>query len=262
MGAVRNSGAAVYKNRSFDSDPIAYLEEGQKVKISRKKYKASDGFGLFYKIVVNKKIKGYISDVEVVPQFTKTKYSKKIKENPDFEEMTKKPEEEQEPMLFTRYFGLQLAMIDYTEKFADKTLNSQTLMYGLKLSGPGYLLEQVPLDIDVLLSMTPPAYYDERLATAPTTGFFLVSNIGLKVPFIDTPHSIIYYSLGLTGSYTNFTLTIGSTNLDVQEFKIGAVGGLGAAMRFSRKYFMQVDWKYYYEKTQYMGYNASFGFKY
>ena len=259
---VRNSGAAVYKERSFDADPITYLEAGQKVRISRKKYPGKDGFGLFYKVVVSKKLKGYISDVDVVPRFKKTKYSKKVKENPDFEEMTKEPEVEQEPMLFTRYFGGQVSMVDFTEEFGGQNLNAQTLVYGLKMAGPGFLLEEVPLDIDLLLSMTPPSYYDDKLATAPTTGFFLITNLALKVPFIDTPNSIVYYSLGMTGSYTNFTLTIGPSVLDVQEVRLGAIAGLGAAMRFSRKYFIQVDWKYYYEKTQYMGYGTSFGLQY
>ena len=38
LGIVSTSGAAVYKDRSFDSDPISYLDAGQKVKISKKKY--------------------------------------------------------------------------------------------------------------------------------------------------------------------------------------------------------------------------------
>ena len=259
---VRNSGAAVYKKRSFDADPVTYLDAGQKVRISRKKYPGSDGFGLFYKVVVSKGLKGYISDVDVVPQFTKTKFSKKVKENPAFEEMSKEPDPEQEPMLFTRYFGGQVAMVNFTEEFSGQELSSETLLFGLKMAGPGFLLEEVPLDIDLLLSMDAPSYYDDKLATAPTTGFFILSNITLKVPFVDTPNSIVYYSLGLTGSYTNFAVTIGSTTLDSQEFRIGAIGGFGAAMRFSKKYFIQVDWKYYYEKTSYMGYAASFGLQY
>ncbi|MCB0356026.1 MAG: hypothetical protein KDD40_03410, partial [Bdellovibrionales bacterium] len=182
--------------------------------------------------------------------------------NPKFEEMTKPQEEEQEPMLFTRYFGAQIAMVDYTEVFSGKDLNSQTWMFGLKLTGPGYLIEEVPLDIDLMVAIEPPKYYDESISTSPTTGFLLFSNVALKVPFIDQPNSIIYYSLGLTGSYTNFKVTVGTTTFDSQEVKIGATAGFGAAMRFKQKYFIQVDWKYFYEKTQYMGYSASFGFKY
>ncbi|MCB9026841.1 MAG: hypothetical protein H6625_11020 [Bdellovibrionaceae bacterium] len=259
---VQNSGAAIYKERSFDSDPISYLEAGQKVRISRKKYPGKDGFGLFFKVIVSKSLKGYIADVDVIPQFTKTKFTKKIKDNPEFEDYDKKPEKKKEPMLFTRYFGAQLAFVNYTELISGRKLSSKTTLYGLKMTGPGFLLEEVPLDIDILISITPPSYYDEYLTTAPATGFIFVSNLALKMPFYDAKNLIIYYSLGFTGSYTNFKIPIGSSNLDSQEVKVGVIGGLGAAMRFSEKYFFQFDTKYYYEKTQYVGYGASFGFQY
>ena len=262
VAIVKNSGAAVYKWRSFDSDPISYLEAEKKVRISRRKYLGKNGFGLFYKVIVSKTVKGYISDVDVIPQFQQTKFSKRIEKNPQYEEYSKEPEEEKEPMLFTRYIGAQLANVDFTEIFSGSELSAQTFLYGVKLTGPGFLLEEVPLDIDILLAISPPSYYDEILATAPTSGFFMITNLALKVPFFDRKNAIIYYSLGLTGNYTKFNVNIGSSVLDSQEFRIGALAGLGAAMRFGEKYFFQIDSKYYYEKTKYLGFAASFGIQY
>jgi hypothetical protein len=262
VGIIQSGGTSVYPKLSFDSDPVAYLNEGDKVKISRKKYKGLDGFGLFYKVILSNGKSGFISDVEVIPQFTKTKFTKKEKENPDFEEAVKDPAPPKEPLLFTRYLAVNMAMINYKEEFVGQDLSASTPMYGLKLTGPGYLFEEVPLDIDILVAPTPPSYYDEKLATAPSTGFLLFTSMSLKFPFLDFDDSQVYYSLGIMGNYSKFNIRIGNSQLDNQELKIGLVGGLGAALRFARRYFIQSDARYYYEKTNYLGYSFSFGLQY
>lgn len=262
VAIVQDGGTDVFPEASFDSDPIAYLNPGQKIKISRKKYPGSGGFGLFYKVSLGKGKSGYISDVEVVPQFTQTKFTQKVKQNPEFEELTQEPQPKLESMLFTRFLALNLASIQYKEKFSPQDLSAPVQFFGLKMTGPGYLFEEIPLDIDLLISPKPPAYYDDKLATAPSTGFLLFSSVSLKFPFIDLDNSQVYYSLGLFGNYSNYSIKIGSNNFDSQELKLGVVGGVGAAMRFHRKYFIQSDARYYHEKTKYWGYSFSFGLQY
>jgi hypothetical protein len=262
VAIVQDGGATVFPSISFDSDPIAYLNPGQKVKASRKKYPGKEGFGLFYKVYISKSKSGYVSDVELIPQFTETKFTKREKENPEFDEVTKETEPQQEPLLFTRFMGLSLNSIQYKEAFAGGDLQSSTPFYGLKLTGPGYLFEEVPLDIDILLAPAPPDYYDRVLSTAPSSGLAIFSTLALKFPFIDLDNFHVYYSLGLLANYSRFKIQIGSNSFDSQEFKVGLLGGLGAALRFRGRFFLQGDARYYYEKTEYWGYGISFGRQY
>lgn len=262
VAVVQDEGATVFPNPSFDTDPIAYLDPGQKVRVSRKKYPGKDGFGLFYIVFIASGQRGYVSDVEIIPQFTETKFTKREKQNPEFEEVTKEPEPQKEPMLFTRYLGLSVHSVQFKEAFSGGDLDAATPMYGLKLTGPGYLFEEIPLDIDILLAPEPPEYYDKVLATAPSSGLLIFTSMALKFPFIDLDNFHIYYSLGLVGNYSRFKIQIGSNTFDSQEFKVGLLGGLGAAMRIKGRYFIQGDARYYYEKTKYWGYAISFGLQY
>ena len=65
----------IYTRPHFDAERTYSLPPGQIVTISKKIYYPANRFGSFYKIYVKKpkKIVGYISEVDVVPQFIKQK---------------------------------------------------------------------------------------------------------------------------------------------------------------------------------------------
>ncbi len=74
-GIVNEVNAIVYIHPDFDANQIATIPRNKIVAISTEIYRPKNLFGSFYRIFLNKpkKIKGYISEVDVVPQYTKNK---------------------------------------------------------------------------------------------------------------------------------------------------------------------------------------------
>ena len=75
----------VYKRPDFDSKKIGVIDNGSKMLVTRKVYLGPNQFGSFYKIFYhkkNRKLRGYISEVDVVSEF-----DKKGKKNPNFKKV-------------------------------------------------------------------------------------------------------------------------------------------------------------------------------
>lgn len=72
---VMENRAIVYSEPDFDSKQLAHLPRNRVIAVSTKIYRPKNLFGSFYKVFVNKpkKIRGYISEVDIVTQFNKTK---------------------------------------------------------------------------------------------------------------------------------------------------------------------------------------------
>ena len=68
---VAEHNAIVYQQADFDAEQIALLPRNKIIAVSTKIYRPKNLFGSFYKIYVNKprKIRGYISEIDVVPQY-------------------------------------------------------------------------------------------------------------------------------------------------------------------------------------------------
>ena len=230
--------------------------------MTKNTYKGPGGLGLFNRVYVKKGVVGYVVDTEVIPQFKKSEVTQKIKKNPVFTEAIKKPEERLKPIYFSRYFGGNLGRINFTEVISGKNLSSDTMMFGLKFSGPGFLMDEVPLDVDLLFSLAPPDYYDQQVATAPTSGFFAHSSAALRMPLMEWPNTLVFYTLGGMLTYTKFNVVINGQKFDSQEMRIGLTLGGGLAFRVSKKMVLQADIKYYIETTQYLGYLGSLVFEY
>jgi len=261
---IKNSGTAVYRGRSFDSPIIAYLNEGQKVRISLKPYGGSDGFGLFYRIVVNRRIKGFIPDTDVTTTVTsdmKEELEQKKNKRSQTRHHHKKNEEPLKPMYFSSFIGANFASVNYTEVISGLKMSSAVPMYGLKITGPSSFLADAPLDTDVLFSPSPPSYYDLRLATQPSSGFLGLVSSSLKVPLISQNRFLVFYSLGLVASFLKVNLLINQQAFDAQQVELGAVFALGVAARLTRKLSLQADIKYYYEASQYTGVLASLAYE-
>ena len=193
-GQVRIAGAAVYQKPSFDSPVISYLELDQKVRVSTRRYEGIGGFGLFFKVRVKKGLIGYIPDTDVIPQ----SIAKKLEQSQEVQPVTKKTNESggknkrQEPLYFTRGISLAYGNVEYAEIVSGVKLSSSTSFLGVKLSGPGWLVAEAPLDVDILFAPEAPSYYDERLATSPASGFVFIGSAALKVPFADWQDKLIF----------------------------------------------------------------------
>lgn len=266
FGVVSVEGASVYRQPTFDAPIMDYLEQGQKIRISKKIYRSKDGIGAFYKVRLRSKVYGYIADVDVVPEYKagaavtageegrKSSAGKKVrKKNPRFDEAAANDGKPLEPIYLTRYLGLSIGRADYAEDIDGKTKSAETLIFGLKMSGPGALLSEMPLDLNLLFSFSPPDYYD-KIAPGPHSGFFLLGDVSLLLPFMDWPSGLVYYGVGGMFTYTKYDLTIGNTPVDSQELRVGVVGSVGTAYRLSPKFLVRGEAKYYWEKNTYLGF--------
>ena len=82
-GRVTGLNAFVYKKPNFDSKKLGFLPTAVMAVLSKKIYVGPHQFGTFYKVFYSKskkkKLIGFISEVDVTPEFTRNK-----KKNPEF----------------------------------------------------------------------------------------------------------------------------------------------------------------------------------
>lgn len=260
---VQTDGAAAYKFPNFDSPVLEYLESGRKVRISQKIFQGIGGFGTFYKVKISEKAFGYIADVDVVSEHKARSSGRSIaaiQKNP-FSRSPQAEDLDQVPIFFTRYMGGILGSVNYAEKFSGNRLSSSEAVFGLRLSGPGALVDGLPLDFSLLFHSGAPTYYSERIAEGNPSGFFLISDVFMPYPFLQTSNALVSWGLGLMGTYTRFNLLVKNTIFDSQEARIGLAAQLGFTYRFG-KFAVRLEAKYYYEKTDYTGYFATIMRKY
>ncbi|MDE0152197.1 MAG: hypothetical protein OXK80_06890 [Bdellovibrionales bacterium] len=72
---VTENQAIIYAQPDFDAEQVMRLPNNKIIAISTKIYRPKNLFGSFYRIFINKprKIRGYISEIDVLPQYKKTK---------------------------------------------------------------------------------------------------------------------------------------------------------------------------------------------
>ena len=86
---VIQQDAIVYTRPDFDSVQIIRIPSGSLVTISKKIHRPNSGFGTFYHIYINKpkKMKAYISEIDVVPRYIRSGSTHKM--NPNFNSVKK-----------------------------------------------------------------------------------------------------------------------------------------------------------------------------
>ncbi len=261
---IATDGAAMYKRPNFDSPVIGYLNARKKVLATRKMYHGEGGFGAFYKISVNKKI-GYVADTDLIVNIPQSKTARAAKKQDESamaaEREEQQSDKEREPIYFTRYLGLTFGRLSFTERVAGSVYTSNEYMYGLKFTGPDILFDSAPpLDINLAVHSGAPSLY-EKIGAKGASGYFLMSDAVLLLPFNEGTHYLINYGIGVMFAYTSFKVPINGQTVDSSDQRFGLVFDLGGAYRFSR-YAARFDMKYYYEKTSYLGYWAGIQMEY
>ena len=161
---VLQMNSKIYQEPNFDAFPIYTVPAGGKVLISRKIFSPPSKFGTFYKIFIhkNKKVVGYISEIDVAARFERS--GKKI--NPRYavlraqmrkgrgpgEETLLQPEKWPEPETLKprkknkgdRFAGLALLV-----KWDGKR-NLKSFFGGVKFSGRGVLSTALNMDINLM----------------------------------------------------------------------------------------------------------------
>lgn len=253
-------GSAVYAKPDFDSQVQDYLRYETPVTAGVRPYAGVGGMGLFHVIRYGNKT-GYVPDTDI--RFSKKEQAKvapKEKKKSGSKAWEKEEEERQlgkEPIYFTRYLGAAVAMVDFTEKFSGKAFHDPMMMYGLRMTGPGTLIQDgPPLDFNFWFSVDKPGYYSKFTPKKPT-GFLLFSDIMALLPLIDSKRYIVNYGIGIMAVYTKYSVNINSKDYNSSELRIGLDAGLGLGVKVGQ-YIVRLDGRYYYEKTQYFSGILSF----
>lgn len=261
---IGTDGAAMYQRPNFDSQVMGYLTAGKKVLATRKMFHGEGGFGAFYKISANKKV-GYVADTDLVLSASPSKSVRAAKKpdspSPAREKVEQESETEREPIYFSRYLGLTIGQLNFTEKVAGSAYSSSELMYGLKFTGPDILFDSAPpMDINLTFHSGAPSLYND-VGAKGASGYFIFTDAVLLLPFNEWDNFLINYGLGVMFAYTSFKVPINGQVADSSNQKLGLVLDLGGAYRFSR-YAARFDVKYYYESTSYLGYWAGIQMEY
>ncbi len=276
--SVVSDGAAVYEKPDFDSKVIDFLNYGTKVNVSKKAFSGVGGMGLFHKVRVKSGKIGFIPDTDIrvseqLRERVREVAPKKEADDPLLPKSKAFADDEEEsapsgraPIYLTRYLGGAVAMVDFTEKFSGRKLNDQMMMYGLRMMGPGVLFDGPPLDFNLWFSLDKPGYYNRFSSGA--NGFLLFGDVMAMMPLVNLDDWAVSYGLGVMWTFTKYRVQVTRAGTNVQEntdsleFRVGVDVGLGVSRRIAKRYMIRADAKYYYEKTQYLGYMLSFHTEY
>lgn len=154
------------------------------------------------------------------------------------------------PFFFRSYVGLNLGMVDYSEKIADGTKSSQEWMAGLKLTGPNWIFKNFLLDINLNVHIGAPQFFEDFSSEA--SGFLVQADV--TMPFMLKPlsHGALYGGFGPLVSASSYKFNYLGQDRDSQTVRVGAVIMLGLGYEFGGFAF-RLEPKYYWEKTRYFG---------
>lgn len=263
---VVTDGAAVYQAPDFDSTVLDYLRFQASIMASKRAYEGVGGLGLFHKVQYKGRT-GFVTDTDIrVAKLVRDREQENDARTRPANNPSKAWEKEEEenlgkaPLYFTRFLGGAVSMVKFAEKFSGRRLEDDMLMYGLRMTGPGTLFDGPPLDFNFWFSLQKPGYYN-NFASGEPTGFLFFGDVSAQLPLLDVRNTLITYGLGLMWVYTRYQVPVRNLTFDSQEFRLGLDAGLGVGQRFG-KYMLRADAKYYYEKTQYLGFILSFQTEY
>ena len=160
----------VYEKPNFDAPQLYPLATGEKILISKKIFRPPHKFGSFYKIFLThpKKIVGYVSEAEVIPEFLKKadKYEnnqayklaqKQMKEDKVLDvdlidKVNKQRRANKKPPSRKKgknYIGLSAGFLAYPPfNLYERDVIEKNVVVGLKLSGYNLLLSSVNMDFN------------------------------------------------------------------------------------------------------------------
>ncbi len=253
-GYVITVNSLIYKQSDFDAEQIFYLKYGTKVLMSKKIFVPPHRFGTFYKVFIKKpkKVVGYISEVDVIPEFVRLsknqfnpkyqKLEKQLKEHGTFNLASLSQQKEKnfsesgmkpsmvnssiDSLKSKRYLGFSVGgRYDYG-------LNWDNILFGVKVSGKNLFLSNIEMDINLNISSLS-FYHIDMLAGYPLLA-------GYKY--------VVYIMGGLKVDIANFHVSENKANsvpyLILPNF--GPVGSLSFVLPFQDKFSLRVDLKMEY----------------
>ena len=247
--------AFIYTRPDFDSLRISTVPAGARVTISKKVYRPASRFGTFYRIYVNKpkKMRAYISEIDVVPRYIKS--GSKLKINPEYKQVIKK-------LKYVKDFQFNMGPAEDSWDFSDKPLSemkfvglivsyawwkydsySQTLpawFFGLKLSGAGLPITNIFTDINLMFSYSPPVIKKDKLER----GYTILADFLLKMSILEAP----YFLLQLGGGFMlKFKGGLYPEKRSLYEIGGGLAGVGSLNIKIQDRLSFLMEGKYYYD---------------
>lgn len=203
---VLQKDAIVYARPDFDSSQIIAIPAGTKITISKKIHRPNHRFGTFYRIYISKpkKLRAYISEIDVVPRYVKS--GSHFKLNPEFDQVKKKLKYVKDFQLNRDHEGLidigdkplsEIKFIGLTVSYSwmayqDKEKAIPTWFFGLKLSGADLPINGIITDTSLMLSLSPPVIDKKQLKN----GYIVLGDFLFKLPVLDAPYFLFHLGLG------------------------------------------------------------------
>jgi hypothetical protein len=256
---VKTEGAIVYNRPDFDADQLVALHEGQKIVVSKGTF---GSYAKFYKVKVGNRI-GYIADIDVEPsgssdgrgehQSSHSTAESKRRSKKDDLDRDRPPKHM--PIYFTRYLGVYLVFADFKEDIVGVDAQENLLMYGLKITGPGTILNGPSTDFNLALHYGAPSYYGALSSTKPS-GFVLWTDLLFLLPLVNGEDFMAYVGVGPLMVLSNIKATNSRRPMDLTAVNVGASFSGGLAFRINRV-AIRVEGKYMWEKVAYKSVGAS-----
>lgn len=240
---VVTDGAMVYKKGDFDAAVVGYLNVGQKVRISSKK------FGPFYRIQFKQGVIGYIADIDVDVGLKSAGSLPTSKKSKDV-----MSEGRARSFISKRYLGASYASLNYSEEFNSRNESASLSFFGLKYTGPmRFLSGPFVLDTNLLYHSGYPSYYN--MTTPPSqgkSGKILMYDLQVLYSLVEGSQRTVwaYVGGGLAMSYSSFVVEINGSKQDLSDVLFGGVIGGGIAFQ-TGKFAFKFEPKYYAMKSNY-----------
>jgi hypothetical protein len=263
----------VYAKATFDSPIIANLKRGDKI-YGTKRPKPS-GFGYFHKVRVKKGVYGYIPDTSVEGFKKKGKLANKDKRKKKVSKKRKssgggisgrasygeegikkksKVRSYKTSLLKERSVGLSLSQINYKLDTKGQSVKSGELFFGFKLSGGGWGLTRVPLDLNFMFSPSAPSSIDDFASDG--SGYIALVDLSLPLEWARGKHWSVFISLGLALSHYNFDFVRAGVAESTGATEFGGTFRLGSGYRFGT-FIARLEAQYINVGTDHLGLNFS-----
>lgn len=265
---VVNSGAIVYKDPDFDAEVLTELKAGKIYPVSLKTK------GPFYKIRVRPGVLGWIADTDVRLGKGQGKNAASLEKKTTKGASANKADKKSEPKVVTpskplkpfyasRYRGPVLSYLTYNEDTMG-ALRSQNLpFYGFKVAGPNTMFSgDMRTDAEFLFHFGAPNYY-EKYTGQSAGGWVFLTNFIFETALPQSKWHMLTFGFGPMFKYSHYEVGLTENskvvNYSLDDMALGVVLDGGLAFRIG-SYALRFNAKYYWEKTKYWGFGATFGF--
>jgi hypothetical protein len=272
-GVVSEDGAYVFVKPNFDAEVVVTLPPGGVYYISKDLVN-----GIFHKIKVKKGVMGYVSTSDIKPLSKKDQKAVQVEEvarkkaeakrasdaKARKESGEKNPQEpsKQKSFEYQRYWGPQIATVDFKEDTMGEKRHDNLTFFGVKFSGANVLIGgATQTDVNLMIAPSAPSYY-EGATKRSATGFVFLANFLMETYWPQSPTWMNYFGFGPTFRYSLFDVTINdpTTNKDVgfslEDMTAGAVFHAGMAFRIGSM-ALRVEAQYYWETEAYFGFSLA-----